>query len=47
MEQNKAHCDECAKKAQKERENEEFSFAILVSLVPLLVLTLFGQLGAI
>jgi len=38
-------CPHCEAAAKKEVESEEFSFALLVSLIPLLVFTLFGQIG--
>jgi len=38
-------CPHCEARKAKEAENEEFSFALLVSLIPLLVFTLFGQIG--
>lgn len=38
-------CPHCEEKRKKEAESEEFSFAVLVSLIPLLVFTLFGQIG--
>jgi hypothetical protein len=38
-------CAHCEERAKKEAESEEFNFALLVSLIPLLVFTLFGQIG--
>jgi hypothetical protein len=38
-------CPTCVKAAKAAAENEEVSFAFLVSLVPVLVITLFGQVG--
>ena len=38
-------CAHCEAKAKQEAQQEEFNFAVLVSLVPLLVFTLFGQMG--
>jgi hypothetical protein len=41
----KCPCPHCEKRAVEEQQQEEFNFAVLVSLVPLLVFTLFGQMG--
>jgi hypothetical protein len=41
----KITCPHCKKRALEEVQQEEFNFAMLVALVPLLVFTLFGQLG--
>ncbi|MEI7621102.1 MAG: hypothetical protein WCJ51_01050 [Candidatus Moraniibacteriota bacterium] len=38
-------CSHCEARKQEEHANEEFSMAVLVSLVPMLVFTLFGQIG--
>ncbi|EKD46766.1 MAG: hypothetical protein ACD_67C00071G0002 [uncultured bacterium] len=38
-------CVHCEKKAKHEAQSEEFNFAVLVALVPLMVFTLFGQIG--
>jgi hypothetical protein len=38
-------CPHCAKREEENLQAEEFNFAVLVSLVPLLVFTLFGQMG--
>ena len=38
-------CPHCKKRALEEVQQEEFNLAMLVALVPLLVFTLFGQLG--
>jgi hypothetical protein len=49
MEEVKKTCDcpECEARKQKEAEYEEMALAVLVALVPLMVLTLFGQVGLI
>ena len=41
----KAKCEHCHKRAKHEAQQEEFNFAVLVALVPLMVFTLFGQIG--
>ncbi|KKP97782.1 MAG: hypothetical protein US25_C0024G0006 [Candidatus Moranbacteria bacterium GW2011_GWE1_36_7] len=38
-------CPHCDKRAKHEAQQEEFNLAVLVSLVPLMVFTLFGQIG--
>jgi len=38
-------CPHCAKKAKHEEQAEEFNLAVLIALVPLMVFTLFGQIG--
>jgi hypothetical protein len=38
-------CAICAKRQQEDIQQEEFNLAVLVALVPLLVFTLFGQMG--
>ncbi len=38
-------CVHCAKKHKEETQSEEFNFAVLIALVPLMVFTLFGQIG--
>jgi len=40
-------CVHCAKRHKEEAQNEEFNFAVLIALVPLMVFTLFGQIGLI
>jgi hypothetical protein len=49
MEEVKKTCDcpECEARQKKEDEYEEMTLAVLVALVPLMVLTLFGQVGLI
>lgn len=43
--QNKCDCPECGKRKKIEIEHEEINFAVLITLVPLMVLTLFGQMN--
>lgn len=38
-------CPECAKRAEIETAQEEMHFALLLALIPLMVVTLFGQMG--
>jgi hypothetical protein len=38
-------CPHCKKRKLEEEQTEEFNFAVLVALVPLLVFTFFGQMG--
>jgi predicted nucleic acid-binding Zn ribbon protein len=38
-------CQECAKRAHMEKQAEEMHFALLLALIPLMVVTLFGQMG--
>jgi hypothetical protein len=38
-------CHHCKKRKRDEEQAEEFNFAVLVALVPLLVFTFFGQMG--
>ncbi len=39
------NCPHCEAKKVEERASEEFSLAVLISLVPMLVFVLFGQAG--
>jgi len=39
------HCPHCVVRKQKEQAHEEFSLAVLLSLIPMMVFTLFGQMG--
>jgi len=41
----KCPCPVCQRREKEELQSEEFNFAVLVALVPLLVFTLFGQIG--
>lgn len=38
-------CPTCEKREQEHQEAEEFNFAILIALMPLLTLTLFSNIG--
>lgn len=40
-----SNCVHCAQRAQEEAESHETSFAFLLALMPLVVLTFFGQVG--
>lgn len=46
-EQTKCECPECERRELEEKEHEEMSMAVLVALVPMLVLTLFTQIGVL
>jgi hypothetical protein len=41
----KCECPECEKRKKRDIEHEEMTLAILLAIVPLTVLTLFGQVG--
>lgn len=41
----KNNCPHCEERERQEKEHEDASFAVLVSIVPLLVLTFFSQIG--
>jgi len=41
----KCPCPHCEKRKREEIQAEEFNFAVLVAIVPLMVFTLFGQMG--
>lgn len=38
-------CTECRTRAEQDKTNDEISFAFLLSLVPVISLTLFGNMG--
>lgn len=40
-------CPECERRAREEKEQEEISLAVLLAIVPMLVFTLFGNIGLI
>lgn len=40
-----AKCPHCEEKRKKELESEEFNLSVLIAMVPLMVFTLFGQMG--
>jgi hypothetical protein len=41
----KCPCPVCEQRKKEELQSEEFNLAVLVAMVPLLVFTLFGQMG--
>jgi len=45
MEKIEEKCPHCEEQKKKETETEEMNFTVLVALVPMLVMTLFGQVG--
>jgi hypothetical protein len=45
MEEKKETCPHCEKRKREEAEYEEMSLAVLLAVIPLTVLTLFGQIG--
>jgi hypothetical protein len=46
MEEPKAcECPVCEERVKKEKEHEEMGLALLLALTPMLVITLFGQIG--
>jgi hypothetical protein len=45
--QHNPNCIHCQKRKENETQNEEMNLAILIAFVPLLVMTLFGQMGLI
>jgi hypothetical protein len=38
-------CPKCAMREQEEQESEQMNLAVLLAIVPMLVITLFGQIG--
>jgi hypothetical protein len=44
-EQKECKCPHCAAREEEARENDEMGMAVLVALVPMLVMTLFSQIG--
>jgi hypothetical protein len=38
-------CPKCKEREEKEKVSEELNMAVLLAFVPLLVITLFGQIG--
>ena len=43
--QKTCECPECKKRMEKEVEHEQMGLALLLALTPMLVITLFGQIG--
>ena len=44
-EQKECKCPHCKVREEEEKEQEEMGMAVLVALVPMLVMTLFSQIG--
>lgn len=44
-EQKECKCPQCVKREEEEKQAEEMNMAVLVALVPMLVMTLFFQVG--
>jgi hypothetical protein len=45
MEQDKCPCPECLKREEEHQESEDLNFAVLIALMPLMVITLFSNMG--
>ena len=45
IEKDVCKCPECEKRALEHEESEGFGLAVLVALMPIMTLTLFGQMG--
>jgi hypothetical protein len=45
MEQEKCPCPECEERQREHEESEELGFAVLIALMPLMVITLFSNMG--
>jgi len=41
----KCECVECAQRKEEHKQNEEMNLAVLIALVPMLTLTVFGNMG--
>lgn len=41
----KCKCPECAEREREHQETEELNFAVLVALMPIMVITLFSNMG--
>lgn len=41
----KCECPKCDEREKKDKESEEMNLAVLLAIVPMLVITLFGQIG--
>jgi hypothetical protein len=39
------NCPECERRNREHQESEDLNFAVLIALVPVMVLTLFGNIG--
>jgi hypothetical protein len=44
-EQKECDCPKCVAREEEAREHDEMGMAVLVALVPMLVMTLFSQIG--
>lgn len=38
-------CPECKKRIEREKVHEEMGLSLLIAITPMLVITLFGQIG--
>jgi len=45
MEQEVCKCPECERREEEHQESEELNFAVLIALMPLMVITLFSNMG--
>lgn len=45
MEQEVCKCPECERRETEHQEAEELNFAVLIALMPLMVITLFSNMG--
>lgn len=45
MKKEACECPHCMKREVEDAQNEEMSFAVLLAIVPLLVMTVFGNMG--
>lgn len=45
MEQEKCGCPECERREAEHQEAEELNFAVLIALMPIMVITLFSNMG--
>jgi hypothetical protein len=45
MKQEVCGCPECQRREEEHQESEELNFAVLIALMPLMVITLFSNMG--
>jgi len=45
LEKDNCPCPECEKRAEEHAESETFGLAVLIALMPIMTLTLFGNIG--
>jgi hypothetical protein len=45
MEEPKCACSKCVEREEKEKASEEMALSVLLAFIPMLVITLFGQIG--